>query len=281
MSGCIRITVHHAPMPAATSNQPERAQTVATLRASEQVEAVFACTRKERQISRGGTPFLTLELRDSTGSIVARAFRDADVLAGRFERGELVRVAGRVAALSRAAPDRDRLDRPGRGRRGRPCPLPAELLPRPGRARGLPRASRARGLRPRPARTARSPDGRHGAPQRSCAGRPALRRRARRAGAGPRRPSRLPRRAARAHGGRSDDGDRAVHAAPADRPRPAAGGGDRPRPRQDGRVHLRRRDRAKPRGRAARPRRAGAAADRRRTRRRRFRPSAGSSSSTA
>jgi 3'-5' exoribonuclease len=84
-------------MAAATSNQPERAQTVATLRASEQVEAVFACTRKERQISRGGTPFLTLELRDSTGSIVARAFRDADVLAGRFERGELVRVAGRVA----------------------------------------------------------------------------------------------------------------------------------------------------------------------------------------
>jgi 3'-5' exoribonuclease len=58
---------------------------------------VFACTRKERQITRSGTPFLTLELRDSTGSILARAFRDADVLAGRFERGELVRVAGRVA----------------------------------------------------------------------------------------------------------------------------------------------------------------------------------------
>ncbi len=58
---------------------------------------MFACTRKERQISRSGAPFLTLELRDSTGSIVGRAFRDADVLAGRFERGELVRVAGRVA----------------------------------------------------------------------------------------------------------------------------------------------------------------------------------------
>ena len=83
-------------MAAATSSQPERAQTVATLRADEEVDGVFACTRKERQITRGGTPFLTLELRDSTGSIVARAFRDADVLAGRFERGELVRVAGRV-----------------------------------------------------------------------------------------------------------------------------------------------------------------------------------------
>ncbi len=71
-------------------------QTVATLRCDDDVDAVFACTRKERQISRAGTPYLTLELRDSTGAIVARAFRDADVLAGRFERGELVRARGRV-----------------------------------------------------------------------------------------------------------------------------------------------------------------------------------------
>ncbi len=47
-------------------------------------------------MTRSGAPFLTVELRDSTGSIVGRAFRDADLLAGRFERGELVRVAGRV-----------------------------------------------------------------------------------------------------------------------------------------------------------------------------------------
>jgi 3'-5' exoribonuclease len=71
-------------------------QTIATLRDGEDVDAVFACTRKERQISRAGTPYLTLELRDSTGAILARAFRDADMLAGRFERGELVRVRGRV-----------------------------------------------------------------------------------------------------------------------------------------------------------------------------------------
>ena len=37
-----------------------------------------------------------LALRDRTGTIPARAFRDADLLAGRFERGDLVRVAGRV-----------------------------------------------------------------------------------------------------------------------------------------------------------------------------------------
>ncbi len=72
------------------------AATVATLRLDEEIEGVFACTRKERQISRAGAPYLTVELRDSTGAIVGRAFRDADVLAGRFERGELVRVRGRV-----------------------------------------------------------------------------------------------------------------------------------------------------------------------------------------
>jgi 3'-5' exoribonuclease len=74
----------------------QAAYCVATLRPADEVDGVFACTRKERQISRAGTPYLTVELRDSTGTILARAFRDADVLAGRFERGELVRVRGRV-----------------------------------------------------------------------------------------------------------------------------------------------------------------------------------------
>jgi 3'-5' exoribonuclease len=81
----------------ATPDAPsQEALTVATLRAGQQVEGVFACSRKERQMSRAGTPYLTVELRDRTGAIVARAFRDADVLAGRFERGDLVRVRGRV-----------------------------------------------------------------------------------------------------------------------------------------------------------------------------------------
>jgi 3'-5' exoribonuclease len=87
-------------MAAATRSSPvvpsEHDQTVATLRFGEEVDAVFACTRKERQISRAGAPYLTVELRDSTGAILARAFRDADLLAGRFERGRLVRVRGRV-----------------------------------------------------------------------------------------------------------------------------------------------------------------------------------------
>ena len=83
-------------MAAAATRADQNARTVATLRAAEEVDAVFACTRKERLLSRTGAPYLTVELRDSSGSIRGRAFRDADLLAGRFERGDLVRVGGRV-----------------------------------------------------------------------------------------------------------------------------------------------------------------------------------------
>jgi 3'-5' exoribonuclease len=69
---------------------------IATLRPGQDVVGVFACTRKDRLMARSGAPYLALELRDASGAIQARAFRDADVLAGRFERGDLVRVAGRV-----------------------------------------------------------------------------------------------------------------------------------------------------------------------------------------
>jgi 3'-5' exoribonuclease len=69
---------------------------IATLRPGDDVDGVFACARKDRLQARSGLPYLALELRDRSGAIQARAFRDADVLAGRFERGELVRVRGRV-----------------------------------------------------------------------------------------------------------------------------------------------------------------------------------------
>jgi 3'-5' exoribonuclease len=78
------------------STLPQQPQTVATLRLDDEVDAVFACTRKERKLSRAGAPYLTVELRDSSGAMVGRVFREADVFAGRFERGELVRVRGRV-----------------------------------------------------------------------------------------------------------------------------------------------------------------------------------------
>ena len=70
--------------------------TVAELRARGEIEGVFACTRKDRRTARNGSPYLAVELRDRTGAIAGRAFRDADFLAGQFERGDLVSVRGRV-----------------------------------------------------------------------------------------------------------------------------------------------------------------------------------------
>jgi 3'-5' exoribonuclease len=71
-------------------------QTIATLRDGDALDAVFACVRKERLLTRSGDPYLTIELRDQSGSVTGRVFRDADLHAGRFERGELVRVRGRA-----------------------------------------------------------------------------------------------------------------------------------------------------------------------------------------
>src|ERR671919_2668843 len=79
--------------PMATVEQTAR---VAELRAGTEVDGVFACTRKDRLTAKSGTPYLAVELRDSTGQIQARAFRDADFLASQFERGDLVAVEGRV-----------------------------------------------------------------------------------------------------------------------------------------------------------------------------------------
>ena len=71
-------------------------RTVAELRAGDVVEGVYACTRKDRLNARNGSTYLALELRDRSGALPARAFRDADFLAGQFERGDLVWVSGRV-----------------------------------------------------------------------------------------------------------------------------------------------------------------------------------------
>jgi len=71
-------------------------QTIATMREGDRVDGVFACVRKERLMARSGTPYLTVELRDRDGSVTGRVFRDADLLGGRFERGDLVRVGGRA-----------------------------------------------------------------------------------------------------------------------------------------------------------------------------------------
>jgi len=71
--------------------------TIAELRAGDEVAGgVYAVTRKDRLTARTGAPYLALELRDRSGTLPARVFRAPDVLASRFERGDLLRVSGRV-----------------------------------------------------------------------------------------------------------------------------------------------------------------------------------------
>jgi 3'-5' exoribonuclease len=83
-------------MPPAVLAAVPREDTLATLRPGEPVDGIFACTRKERLLARTGAPYLSIELRDRSGCMPARVFRDADLQGGRFDAGELVRVQGRV-----------------------------------------------------------------------------------------------------------------------------------------------------------------------------------------
>src|SRR3954452_19495251 len=69
---------------------------LSALRPGDEVAGIYACTRKDRLTARTGTPYLALELRDRSAAMPGRVFRDADLLGGRFDRGALVRVQGRV-----------------------------------------------------------------------------------------------------------------------------------------------------------------------------------------
>ena len=69
---------------------------IAELRPGQRFRGVYACVRKDRLSARNGSIYLSLELRDRTGSIPARAFREVDRLAARFERGDAIRVTGKA-----------------------------------------------------------------------------------------------------------------------------------------------------------------------------------------
>jgi 3'-5' exoribonuclease len=60
------------------------------------VEGVFGVARKQRLRTKGGTPYLALELVDPSGRIDARVWQDVELLDGRFGEGDAVRVLGRV-----------------------------------------------------------------------------------------------------------------------------------------------------------------------------------------
>jgi 3'-5' exoribonuclease len=70
--------------------------TIAELRPGQRFAGRYACARKDRLTSKNGGTYLVLELRDRSGTITARAFREADRLASRFERGDAIEVKGRA-----------------------------------------------------------------------------------------------------------------------------------------------------------------------------------------
>jgi 3'-5' exoribonuclease len=80
----------------AQTTDSQRATRIADLRPGRRFEGRFGCLRKDRLTSRSGGSYLSVELRDPTGTIQARVFREADRLGLRFERGDAVRVRGRV-----------------------------------------------------------------------------------------------------------------------------------------------------------------------------------------
>ena len=70
--------------------------TIAELAPDRTVEGVYAVARKQRRTTRKGAPYLALELVDPTGRIEGRIWNDVELLDGRFEEGDAVRVLGRV-----------------------------------------------------------------------------------------------------------------------------------------------------------------------------------------
>ena len=69
---------------------------LAELRPGQRFEGRYACISKERSTSRNGSSYLSLRLRDRSGTVAARAFRDADRIALRFEAGDAVAIRGRA-----------------------------------------------------------------------------------------------------------------------------------------------------------------------------------------
>jgi 3'-5' exoribonuclease len=69
---------------------------VSELRPGQRIEGRYACVRKDRLTARNGSPYLSLELRDRSGTIPGRVFREVDQVGARFERGDAVLVKGKA-----------------------------------------------------------------------------------------------------------------------------------------------------------------------------------------
>jgi len=69
---------------------------IAQLEENRTIEGVYAVAKKERLRTRNGAAYLALELVDPSGRIAARVWNDVELLDGRFDEGDAVRVLGRV-----------------------------------------------------------------------------------------------------------------------------------------------------------------------------------------
>ena len=96
---------------------------IAELAEDRVVEGVYAVARKRRLRTRGGAPYLALELVDASGRIEGRVWNDVDLLDTRFGEGDAVRVLGRVERF------RDRLQLDVRSLEAAPDADSAELTP--------------------------------------------------------------------------------------------------------------------------------------------------------
>ena len=96
---------------------------IAELAEDRTVEGVYAVGRKERRRTKNGAPYLALELVDPSGRIEARIWDDVELLDGRFEEGDAVRVLGRVERFG------GRLQVQVRAVEAAPDTDPAELTP--------------------------------------------------------------------------------------------------------------------------------------------------------
>jgi 3'-5' exoribonuclease len=70
--------------------------TIAELTEDRVVEAVYAVRMKRKLRTKSGASYLALELVDATGRIEARVWNDVELLDGRFDEGDAVRVLARV-----------------------------------------------------------------------------------------------------------------------------------------------------------------------------------------
>lgn len=84
-------------MEAATPNRDVKSgPAVVELTPGQAFRGRYVCARKDRLTARNGSGYLSLELRDRSGSIPARIFREVDQISLRFERGDVIQVRGKV-----------------------------------------------------------------------------------------------------------------------------------------------------------------------------------------